>query len=99
MRTPKGLRNDMSEDRLTRIEDKLDKMSEAITLLARMEERMVTLFKRMDKYDDNLSKLSSKVDAIEKVTIQRGVVYHVLDKGFWLVIGAVITFFARSYGG
>lgn len=88
----------MSEDRLTRIEDKLDKMSEAITLLARMEERMVTLFKRMDKYDEHHSKLIERVGAIEKVTLQRGVVYHILDKGFWLLIGALLAYAAKRYG-
>lgn len=88
----------MSEDRLTRIEDKLDKMSEAITLLARMEERMVTLFKRMDKYDENQSKLTDRVSAVEKVTLQRGVIYHLIDKGFWLVVGAALTWIAK-WGG
>ncbi len=85
----------MSEDRLTRIEDKLDKMSEAITLLARMEERMVTLFKRMDKYDENQSKLMERIGEIEKVTLQRGVVYHLIDKGFWLVVGAGLAWIVR----
>lgn len=89
----------MSEDRLTRIEDKLDKMSEAITLLARMEERMVTLFKRMDKYDESQIKLVDRVGAVEKVTLQRGVVYHILDKGFWLVAGAVVAYIAKAKGG
>ena len=88
----------MSEDRLTRIEDKLDKMSEAITLLARMEERMVTLFKRMDKYDEAQGKTASRVEAVEKVTIQRGVVYHMIEKGFWLVAGAALTWIAK-WGG
>lgn len=89
----------MSEDRLTRIEDKLDKMSEAITLLARMEERMVTLFKRMDKYDEAQGKLVERVAAVEKVTIQRGAIYHLIDKGFWLVVGAGLTWIVRSTGG
>lgn len=89
----------MSEERLTRIEDKLDKMSEAITLLARMEERMVTLFKRMDKYDESQTKLVDRVGAVEKVTLQRGVVYHILDKGFWLVAGAVVAYIAKTKGG
>lgn len=88
----------MSEDRLTRIEDKLDKMSEAITLLARMEERMVTLFKRMDKYDDSQGKLSDRVVAVEKVTIQRGAVYHIVDKGFWLVAGGLFAYIMKGFG-
>lgn len=88
----------MSEDRLTRIEGKLDKMAEAITLLARMEERMVTLFKRMEKYDESQSDLTERVQEIEKVTIQRGVVYHLLDKGFWLIIGAGLTYLVKTSG-
>ncbi len=88
----------MSEDRLTRIEDKLDKMSEAITLLARMEERMVTIFKNMDKHNDSLSKLTDRVAAIEKVTLQRGVIYHLIDKGFWLVIGVGLAYIVRVKG-
>lgn len=89
----------MSEDRLTRIEDKLDKMSEAITLLARMEERMVTLFKGMDKQNDAISKLSDRVSAIEKVTVQRGVVYQFIDKFFWVILGAGVAYIAKYHWG
>jgi hypothetical protein len=89
----------MTEERLTRIEDKLDKMSEAITTLARMEERMITLFKRMDKYDVEQSKLAERISSIEKVTIQRGVVYHFVDKGFWVALGGLVAWLVKSTGG
>lgn len=89
----------MSEERLSRIEDKLDKMSEAITLLARMEERMVTLFKRMDKYDESHSKLVDRMGVVEKVTVQRGVVYTFLDKALWVIIGAGFAYIVKSSGG
>lgn len=81
----------MDEQRLVRIEDKLDKMGEAITLLARMEERMVTLFKRMDKYDTDSSKLADRIGAVEKITVERGVGYRALEKGLWIVVGAGIA--------
>ena len=81
----------MSEERLSRIEVKLDKMSEAITLLARMEERMVTLFKRNDKYDEILGKLVERIETVENDMIQRGVVSNFLTKLFWLITGAVIA--------
>lgn len=55
----------MSEDRLVRIEEKLDKMSEAIVSLARMEERMITLFKRMDTYDNQQASLGERVTKVE----------------------------------
>ena len=51
--------------RLNRIEEKLDKVSEAIVSLARMEERMITLFKRMDSYDDHHRQLEGRVTKVE----------------------------------
>lgn len=87
----------MADDaRLERIESKLDTLSDAVVSLARMEERMITLFKRMDKYDDGQTKLTDRVSAVEKVTIQRGVVYQMLDKGFWLVVGAGLAWITRN---
>ena len=46
----------MSEDRLTRMEDKLDKLSEAVLAIARMEERMLTVFKRLENVDGGIKK-------------------------------------------
>ena len=43
--------SDSEENRLDRIEDKLDKLSEAVVCLARMEERLVTIFHRLDKIE------------------------------------------------
>ncbi len=38
----------MSEDRLTRMEDKIDKLSEAtLAAITRMEERLLTVLKRL----------------------------------------------------
>lgn len=52
-------------DRLARIEGKLDKMSEAIVSLARMEERMITLFKRMDSYDTQQAIVTERLAKVE----------------------------------
>ena len=51
--------------RLNRIEEKLDKVGEAIISLARMEERMVTLFGRMDLYDKRQTSMEERVTTIE----------------------------------
>ena len=41
----------MSDERLSRMEDKLDKLSEAVVEMARMEERLLTIFKRLEHMD------------------------------------------------
>lgn len=89
----------MDERRLDRIEQKLDDVGEAIVALARMEERMVTLFKRMDKYDERQSVIDSRLSGVESVTVKRGVVYGFFEKGFWLAVGAAMTYIAKTQGG
>ena len=43
-----------SEHRLDRIEEKLDKLSDAVVSLARMEERLITIFNRIEKVEDRV---------------------------------------------
>lgn len=88
----------MAEDRLARIEEKLDKMSEAIVSLARMEERMITLFKRMDTYDEQQSKLSSRVTTLEVATANASGSNKWVDRVIVAIITGAITlaFFASK---
>lgn len=82
---------DMDESRLVRIEQKLDKLSEAVVSLARMEERMITLFKRMDSYESRQDSLEERVSEVEKVSISRGAVFRLIDKATWIVVGIVVA--------
>lgn len=84
--------------RLERMEKKLDTLSEAVVSLARMEERMITLFKRMDKYDDVQTGVVDRVEKVEKITVQRGVVFHMLDKLFWVAVGAGVALVVKLGG-
>ena len=90
---------DVNQDRLGRIETKLDKLSDAVVSLARMEERMVTLFKRMDKYDGSLEKVNSRIDVLEKNMVKGGMIARFFDKTFWIILGALITFAVKTFGG
>ena len=47
----------MSDERLSRMEDKLDKLSEAVVEMARMEERLLTIFKRLEHMDAAFKKV------------------------------------------
>lgn len=89
----------MTEDRLGRIEGKLDKLAEAVVSLARMEERMVTLFKRMDKYDLAQSDLDTRLSEMEKGTIKRSVWERTFEKGFWIVFGAGVAYILKYHWG
>ena len=87
------------EKRLERIEQKLDEMSKAIVSLARMEERMITLFKRMDSYDDEQTRMSDRLSKVEKVSGADGVTLRFLERIFWIVATAGITAYVVSHMG
>ena len=80
----------MTEERLTRIEKHLDKMSAAMVDMARMEERMVTAFTRMDNIVEYQKKADDRLDEMEKQAIARGQKIAFAERIFWMVCtGAV----------
>lgn len=80
--------------RLNRIEEKLDRVSEAIVSLARMEERMITLFKRMDTYDTKQDILEGRVAKIEVSHATHTGSSTWTDKVVWVIVaGALAAFF------
>ena len=84
----------MSEDpRLSRIEEKLDKLADAVVSLARMEERMLTIFKRIEQYENRQEQLEQRITDIELQDAGHSSIYRILDKSIWLVVGVAVAFF------
>lgn len=81
------------ESRLGRIEEKLDKLADAVVGLARMEERMLTIFKRIEKYEEKQETLEARVATIELDGAGKNSVIRVLDKSVWLIFGVALAFF------
>ena len=80
----------MSDDRLSRMEEKLDRLSEAVVAMARMEERMLTLVKRMNKFDSCIQKVDDRLDEMERQAIARGQKIAFAERIFWMICtGAV----------
>lgn len=82
----------MEDLRLSRIESKLDKLADAVVSLARMEERMLTLFKRIDQYEERQQKIEERVTEIEKEDAGKDSVFSVINRSIWLVAGIAIAF-------
>lgn len=80
----------MSDDRLHRIEEKVDKLADAVVEMARMEERLVTVFKRMDDMGGMLKKMDDRLDEMERQAIVRGQKIAFAERIFWMIAtGAV----------
>ena len=80
----------MTDDRLDRIEGKVDKLSDAVVEMARMEERLVTVYKRIDNVEALLKKIDDRLDQMERQALVRGQKIAFAERLFWMVItGAV----------
>lgn len=81
----------MDDHRLTRIEDKLDRLADAMISLVRVEERTGTLVNRLDAVDERLAEHSRRISAVERTSEGRGVVFGMVDRVFWSAATATIT--------
>ena len=80
----------MSDERLSRTEIKLNKLSKAVVEIARMEERLLTIFKRLENMDAAFKKYDDDVDEIERQALIRGQKIAFAERLFWMVVtGAV----------
>lgn len=86
------------EQRLTRFEQKLDGINEALVSLARIEERVTTILKHNDRIHEQVRELDRRLDDLEA---QNAVQEFTLGKGerlFWLgmtvFVGLLVSGFA-----
>lgn len=89
----------MDEKRLERIEQKLDDVGKAIVALARMEERMITLFKRMDTLDTEQSEQSKRLNTVESKVGNNGQMLRFVERVFWIVVTAGVAFAFAFFKG
>jgi len=79
----------MNEDRLLRIEDKIDKLSEAMVAIARTEEKLVNMEQKYSAQYDRMNKFSEKLDKLESITTQNSQTVTTINKLFWIALIAV----------
>lgn len=90
----------MSDDtRLERIEKKLDEVGQAIVALARMEERMITLFKRMDTLDNEQSDHNRRITIVEGRVGSNGQALRFAERAFWILVTAFIAYMFNKAKG
>ena len=79
-----------TEDRLTRIEQKVDKLGEAMISMARAEEKITGLKTDYDKMYERMNKLSAKLDDIQSKVDENARTVSLVNKLFWVVIIAAV---------
>ena len=82
------------EDRLHRVEAKIDKLQEAVISLARVEEQLVTVFNRRSSIESKVNGLDDKVDRLSESVIKSKSAERIV----WLVVAAAIGAAVRYIG-
>jgi len=72
--------------RLDRIEDKLDKLADAMVAMARAEEKLEALQNEHNKMYERVNRLSMKLDDIENGVQENSNTVKVINKLFWVAI-------------
>lgn len=77
--------------RLEKLEDKIDKLSEAVIAIARIEERVTTVLKQNDRFIARLDRLEDRVELVEQTTKLNKKDVSNGERVFWIVFSAVIA--------
>ena len=77
-------------NRLDRIETKLDQLSEAIVNLARAEERITVLAKYGEQQAAQILKIVDRLDKLETKVSSNEIIVNVINKLFWIVVTGIV---------
>jgi predicted nucleic acid-binding Zn-ribbon protein len=78
-------------NRLDRIEEKIDKLADAVVSLARAEEKLLTLEKEHSILMQQIIKLNDRIEITEKNLIELSGSISFASKIFWFVLSAMIS--------
>ena len=79
---------DTTDQRLERIESKLDQLTDAMISLARAEEKIASLAEHQTNQTERLNRLSIKIDDIEKKVDENSHTVGIINK---LVFAALVA--------
>lgn len=83
--------------RFDRIEEKLDKLGEAMISIARAEEKLATLNGNYDNQFQRMNRFSDKLDQIEKKVDDNANTVRVINRLFWIAVTTIAGALVASF--
>jgi hypothetical protein len=80
---------DTNNSRLARIEEKLDRLADAMISIARAEEKLVNMEEKSNTQFERMNRFSEKLDRIEMQVNDNAGTVNMINKLFWVAIVAV----------
>ena len=83
--------------RLDRIEEKIDKLSDAMISLARAEEKLIAIEKNNHANYDRMNKFSAKLDNIKEKVNDNARTVQLINKVAIIVVAAVVSMVVKMF--
>lgn len=90
--------SDSQDQRLEKIEQKIDRLADAVVSIARIEERVATVLKQNDRFFIRMDKMEERVDAVENNSNLNTRSFSFVERFLWICISAgvgLLVFFLR----
>jgi predicted RNase H-like nuclease (RuvC/YqgF family) len=81
----------MDESRFDRLEQKIDKLTDAVTKIVRVEEQLISNNKRVDRLELRMDKTEDDVDSLADIIRTNQNVSKFAERLFWIVVTAAVS--------
>jgi TolA-binding protein len=80
-----------TESRFDRLEGKIDKLTDAVTKIVRVEEQLISNNRRLDKLEELAAKLEHDINNVANIARANSSVTKFADKLFWLIVAGGVS--------
>ena len=93
--------SDSQDQRLEKIEQKIDRLADAVVSIARIEERVATVLRQNDRFFIRMDKIEQRLDDVEAQSDVNSNTGRFIERFMWIVVAAAIgllVYFVRIGG-
>ena len=83
--------------RLETLETKIDKLSDAVIAIARIEERVTTVLKQNDRFIARMDRLEDRVEIVEQKAIVNSKGVGMFERAFWIVFAGIVSIIVYTF--
>jgi len=90
--------SDSQDQRLEKIEQKIDRLADAVVSIARIEERVATVLKQNDRFFIRMDKMEERVDAVENNSNLNTRSFSFVERFLWICVSSgvgLLVYFLR----
>lgn len=89
--------SEVTDVRLNRIESKLDKLTEAMTMIARVDEKLTASSARTDRLEFRLDEQEGDIDKLKAVVGYNSQSVRIAERFVWVLVSAIVGIISYGY--